>query len=67
MATLPQYMTESETADYIRGSRSTLQKDRLYGRGIPFVKMGRRVLYRRADVDAYLAKNVVRSTSEARS
>jgi len=46
-------------------ARSTLQKDRVGGGGIPFVRIGRLVRYRAADVSAYLAALPAhRSTSE---
>lgn len=43
---------------------STLQKQRLRGDGIPFVKMGRLVRYRPQDCAAFFAQRVVNSTSE---
>jgi predicted DNA-binding transcriptional regulator AlpA len=47
-------------------ARSTLQKDRVSGSGIPFVRIGRLVRYRQSDVEAYLeALPTCRSTSEA--
>lgn len=35
-------------------ARSTLQKDRVAGGGIPFVRIGRLVRYRQSDVQSYL-------------
>jgi predicted DNA-binding transcriptional regulator AlpA len=47
-------------------ARSTLQKDRVSGSGIPFVRIGRLVRYRQSDVRTYLdALPACRSTSEA--
>jgi predicted DNA-binding transcriptional regulator AlpA len=47
-------------------ARSTLQKDRVAGTGIPFVRIGRLVRYRQSAVAAYLdALPSHRSTSEA--
>ena len=47
-------------------ARSTLQKDRLVGRGIRFVRIGRLVRYRQSDVATYLdALPTRRSTSES--
>ena len=47
-------------------SRSSLQKDRLKGDSIPFVRIGRLVRYRLSDVEAWLASLPShRSTSEA--
>jgi predicted DNA-binding transcriptional regulator AlpA len=46
-------------------ARSTLQKDRVTGTGIPFVRIGRLVRYRQSDVTAFLdALPRCRSTSE---
>jgi predicted DNA-binding transcriptional regulator AlpA len=46
-------------------ARSTLQKDRVIGTGIPFVRIGRLVRYRQSDVRAFLdALTAHRSTSE---
>jgi predicted DNA-binding transcriptional regulator AlpA len=47
-------------------SRSSLQKDRLKGDSIPFVRIGRLVRYRLSDVETWLASLPSRrSTSEA--
>jgi predicted DNA-binding transcriptional regulator AlpA len=47
-------------------ARSTLQKDRVSGSGIPFIRVGRLVRYRQSDVKAYLdALPACRSTAEA--
>ena len=49
-------------------ARSTLQKDRVAGRGIPFVKLGGLVRYRESTVDRHVAElPTFRSTSEAGS
>jgi predicted DNA-binding transcriptional regulator AlpA len=46
-------------------ARSTLQKDRVTGIGIRFVRIGRLVRYRQSDVTAFLdALPARRSTSE---
>lgn len=42
-----------------------LQADRLNGRGVPFVKLGRLVRYRLSDILAYEEAAVRHSTSEA--
>jgi predicted DNA-binding transcriptional regulator AlpA len=47
-------------------SVSTLEKDRLYGGGPPYTKMGRLVRYRPCDVREWLAARVRKSTSEAK-
>jgi predicted DNA-binding transcriptional regulator AlpA len=46
-------------------ARSTLQKDRVVGTGIPFVRIGRLVRYRQSDIQTFLdALPAHRSTSE---
>lgn len=45
----------AETAAILGIGKSTLDQDRLYGRlGLPFVRLGRSIRYRRTDVEAYL-------------
>lgn len=43
---------------------STLEKLRVSGGGPVFCKLGRRVVYRASDLDAWVASHRVRSTSE---
>ena len=45
-------------------SAKTLTNKRVAGDGPPFVKMGRSVRYRVADLDAWMAARVINSTSE---
>lgn len=52
-------------AAYMGLSVPTLDRKRVNGDGPPYVKIGSRVRYRRADLDAWLSKRVVTSTSEA--
>lgn len=52
---MPELMNPRETAKCLRTTTNTLAQDRYLGRGVPFIKAGRRVLYARADVLAYLA------------
>ena len=59
-------LNDREVAEITGRSRSSLQKDRVYGCGIPFVRLGRLVRYRRSEVTAFLAAlPSMRSTSEA--
>jgi hypothetical protein len=46
-------------AEYLHTSEENLAQDRYLRRGIPYIKHGRRVLYRWADVEDYLAANTV--------
>lgn len=51
---------------YLTGkSIRTLDAERLRGTGIPFLKAGSAIRYRRGDVDAYIASNMRRSTVDA--
>ena|SRR2546421_12290157 len=58
-------LTQPETAEETRLSERTLERHRLAGTGPKFVRLGRRVLYRLADVEEWIAENICRSTSEA--
>jgi hypothetical protein len=60
-------LTEDETAKALSLSPRTLEGFRLKGGGPKFVKLGHRVAYRPADVEAYVAANVRTSTSDQRS
>ena len=54
-----------EAAAYLGLKAATLNKWRVIGEGPPFLKVGRLIQYRKADLDAYLAGRLVRSTTEA--
>ncbi len=58
-------LTESEAAARLRVSRSFLAKKRCTGGGPRFCKIGRRVLYDIADLDAYAEQAKRRSTSDS--
>jgi helix-turn-helix protein len=49
---------EREAATILGWSRSTLQKDRVQSRRLPFVKLGARVMYRLVDIRAFVEKNL---------
>jgi excisionase family DNA binding protein len=49
-----QLLTEDEAATYLRVRPRTLQRWRQLGRGPKFTRAGRRILYRMADLQAYL-------------
>ncbi len=55
--TADELIDESALATRLHVSRSTLQSWRYGGRGPRFIKLGRTVRYRNADVDAYLRAN----------
>jgi hypothetical protein len=58
--TVPQsdLMTPAEFARFRRCSPRTLDRERATGRGCPFVRLGTRILYRRADAEWYIEQNV---------
>ena len=58
------YLTAREAACYLRLSLSTLAKYRVSGGGPAYVKAGRKILYRRADLDAWMTAHSRASTSD---
>ncbi|ARJ65053.1 hypothetical protein WV31_04935 [Magnetospirillum sp. ME-1] len=60
------YLTQREAAEALRLSERTLERHRLTGTGPRFVKAGRRVLYRPADIEAWAEANTYASTSESK-
>ena len=63
MIEIPIVVPAVEAARRLGLSQSTLAKLRLNGNGPVYCKLGRRVLYRPADLAEWLAKNRRRSTS----
>jgi predicted DNA-binding transcriptional regulator AlpA len=59
-------LTQYETAEATRLSERTLERHRLAGTGPKFVRLGRRVFYRRNDIEVWVAECTCRSTSERR-
>lgn len=47
-------LREPDAASYIGISRAYLRQARMHGRGPSFVRIGRAVVYRRDDLDAFL-------------
>ena len=60
----PQTLRTAEAAGYCGSSASTFEKLRLTGGGPVYSKLGRRVVYRVEDLDAWLDANKRRSTSQ---
>lgn len=50
------YLTSQEAADFMRRPTSTLAYWRHRGEGPQYAKVGKRVLYRRADIEAWLSE-----------
>lgn len=57
-------LTTKEVAAYLRVSKSYLDKLRVYGGGPKFLRFGRKILYRKADLDFWAAGRCFASTSE---
>jgi predicted DNA-binding transcriptional regulator AlpA len=60
----PIVLSANQVARLLGLSISTLAKMRLSGAGPAYSKLGRRVVYRPEDVDAWIAANRFHSTSE---
>src|SRR5262245_57118902 len=59
------FFTPKEAAAYLRVSKSYLDKLRVYGGGPRFLRLGKRkVLYRKSDLNAWLASQSFNSTSQ---
>ena len=58
------FVTTADAAKITTLAVSTLENMRVRGGGPPFVKLGRRVVYRRSDLLAYAAGNLRQSTSD---
>jgi excisionase family DNA binding protein len=58
-AGLDKLLTAQQVADYLGVSVGTLAMERHYGRGLPFVRIGRRIRYRAKDIADYIDDNTV--------
>lgn len=65
MADLPNVITAKVAAHLVGLSESTLAKLRLNGNGPTYCKLGRRVVYRPADLEQWLQSRTTRDTSDA--
>jgi predicted DNA-binding transcriptional regulator AlpA len=65
MPELPKVISAKVAARYVGLSESTLAKLRLNGNGPAYCKLGRRVVYRPADLDQWLQSRIARDTSDA--
>ena len=57
LSMLSPVITSEELAPVMRTTANALAQDRYHGKGMPYVKFGRRVRYLRDDVARYLAAN----------
>ncbi len=62
------FLTSNEAADLLRLSRRTLERWRLEGNGPRYIKLGvgkrSRVVYREAEIEAWVSRSSFGSTSE---
>jgi excisionase family DNA binding protein len=59
------FLTPREAADYLRVSKSYLDKLRVYGGGPKFLRFGKRkILYRKSDLSLWAIERCFGSTSE---
>lgn len=59
------FLTNGEAAAHLKLSPRTLEKMRVIGGGPRFRKFGHRVIYARAELDAWAAARVCETTSDA--
>jgi excisionase family DNA binding protein len=52
-------LTKAEVEEYLRISHMTLQ-NLMKKHSLPYIKMGKRVLFRRTEIDAFLEAKTVR-------
>src|SRR6516225_7207091 len=65
MSHLPNVVSTKIAARFVGLSESTLAKLRLNGNGPVYCKLGRRVVYRPADLEQWLQSPTTRDTSDA--
>ncbi len=61
----PQYLDNREAAAFLRLSPRTLEKQRVTGGGPIYRKLGRRVVYAVADLEAWVDERAFGSTTQA--
>ena len=52
-------LSEKEVAKIYKINVRTLQRERSLGTGMPYVKLGKRVRYKRSDVEKYIDQHTV--------
>jgi predicted DNA-binding transcriptional regulator AlpA len=62
---MPTLLSQREAAQFLCLSERTLERWRVSGNGPKFCKLGRRVVYRSTDLEAWINAHVRQSTSEA--
>jgi hypothetical protein len=62
----PEYLTEKTVSNDYPIGVSTLRNHRHLNKGIPYHKFGRKILYKRSDIEAFLKRNRV-ETADSRA
>ena len=52
-------LSEKEVENIYKINARTLQRERTVGTGIPYVKLGKRVRYKKGDVEKYITKHTI--------
>lgn len=58
MKPTPELMTPGQAAELLHTTEASLAQQRYHRTGPDYVRLGRKILYRRCDIDAYVAANV---------
>ena len=61
-----EFLTPKQAAGYLRVSKSYLDKLRVYGGGPNFLRFGRKILYRKSELNLWAAERSFSSTSQYR-
>jgi predicted DNA-binding transcriptional regulator AlpA len=64
---LSPYWTEIQAAAYLGLSKLTLHRARIAGTGPSFYKIGRKIVYTQATLDAWVTRDSFASTAEAKA
>lgn len=59
MPTTSELATAEQVAEFMHTTPAKLAQDRYLSRGVPYIKHGRRVLYRWSDVHRYLDTHTI--------
>lgn len=62
---LDELLTTKEAAVILHRSHVAMTCDRMNGKGLPFIKLGRKVYYRKADIREHLASGYVHRAKAA--
>jgi hypothetical protein len=55
------YLTEKQLSEKIHRSIHTLRRDRWEGKGIPYIRLGRQILYESSAIERYLTDHTVKT------